>query len=57
MEDQRHKELQWYKKHGKYKDRVTTDSVGQPYVIGDWAWNRMHPYNYEHIEEKMGIDD
>jgi hypothetical protein len=37
----REMEILWYRKNGKYKDRITADSNGDDYVIGDWSWNRM----------------
>lgn len=46
-------ELAWYRKHGKYPERITSDSKGLQYVIGDWAWHRKYPRKSEFIEERM----
>lgn len=51
--DTSQKEIFWYKKHGKYKDRITVDSNGLKYVIGDWAWNRKNADRKEYIEDKI----
>lgn len=41
INEQQAAEVRWYCKHGRYpKQRIVTDSRGQPYVIGDTHWNR-----------------
>jgi hypothetical protein len=37
----REMEIEWYRKNGRHKARIATDSNGDEYVIGDWSWNRM----------------
>lgn len=46
-------EVAWYRIHGKYPERrIRTDSMGKPYVIGDWSWHRGgNPVEY--IEDQM----
>lgn len=66
MEDLQSKQVKWYYKNGRYASRITKDSDGKEYVIGDWSWNRRYgnitkcphcgvPLSaaYEEIEEKM----
>jgi hypothetical protein len=43
-------EVAWYQIHGKFSDRITQDSQGVEYVIGDWSWNRHNPDRNEMIE-------
>lgn len=43
----------WYRQHGKYGDRIGTDSGGVKYVIGDWSWNRRHPGRQELIDDLL----
>ena len=50
------KEVKWYKKHGKYPDRISLTASGERYVIGDWSWNRKHPRRRERIEFIMDND-
>jgi hypothetical protein len=47
------RELEWYRRHGSYLQRIATDGSGAQYVIGDWAWNRHHPDMTEEIELRM----
>lgn len=46
------KEVDWYKANGLF-NRLRIDSKGNIYVIGDWSWNQMHPYQQEYIENRM----
>jgi hypothetical protein len=43
-------EIDWYRKHGKYADRIVKDSHGKQYMIGDWAWNRARHNRQEWFE-------
>jgi hypothetical protein len=43
-------EIDWYRKHGKYADRIVKDSHGKQYMIGDWAWNRSRHNRQEWVE-------
>lgn len=47
------KEVEWYKKNGKYKSRIKKDKHGNLYIAGDWSWNREHPKRFEYIESSM----
>jgi len=49
----REREIRWYLKHGKYRDRIRLDSCLKPYVIGDWSWNHLYPTRREFIEPQM----
>lgn len=33
-------EVRWYRKFGRFPERIKKDSSGIEYVIGDWSWNR-----------------
>lgn len=47
-------EVAWYRRKGLYpQERIKNDADGNPYVVGDWCWNRGHPYHPEVIEPKM----
>ncbi|WP_047933268.1 hypothetical protein [Pseudomonas putida] len=46
-------ELEWYRQHGKYPERIRRDSPGGDYVIGDEAWHRKFPEKREPIEALM----
>ena len=47
-------EIDWYLKNGKYgKSRITKDSNGNEYVIGDYSWNAINPNKKETIENRM----
>jgi len=48
-------EVEWYRQHGAHPDRIATDAAGQPYVIGNTDWNRLHPNRPEHVDERMGV--
>lgn len=48
-------EVEWYRRHGKYRERICRDSMGREYVVGDWSWNRLHPEHQEHIEHRMSL--
>lgn len=41
----------WYRKNGKYKERIRKDNEGKEYVIGDWWWNMAHPDQQEYFEK------
>ena len=51
----RESELDWYKKHGKYKERITKDANNNPYVIGDFSWNAGNKDRIEFVEPKMSF--
>lgn len=47
-------EVEWYRRHGKYpRERIVRNSEGEPYVIGDWSWNRQANRPYETVEAQM----
>ena len=46
-------EIDWYRQHGKYPERITTDNRGVFYIVGDWSWHRLHPTQREPIEARM----
>jgi len=35
-------EVEWYRQHGRFPERIVRDSKGIEYVIGDWSWNYTH---------------
>jgi hypothetical protein len=53
MNNIRRKELEWYKEHGKYKDRIHARHKDSEYVIGDFSWNKKNPERPEYIEVYM----
>jgi hypothetical protein len=50
------REIEWYKQHGNYPQRITKDKFNRPYVIGDWSWNNNGRPS-EWIEERMRKDN
>lgn len=46
-------EVAWYRKHGKYPERIVRDSEGNEYVIGDESWNDLFPHKPECVELLM----
>ena len=46
-------EVEWYREHGKYPDRIKLDSFGREYVEGDIAWNRQNHYRQETIRKPL----
>lgn len=45
---------EWYRANGKYpQERITSDSSGVDYVIGDWSWARRHPDKPELIDREL----
>lgn len=46
-------EIDWYRRYGKYPERITGDSHGAQYVIGDQSWNQRNPHRPEAIEHLM----
>lgn len=46
-------EVEWYRRHGKYPERIKPDSAGVLYVIGDLSWNMNRPDKLERIESAM----
>lgn len=48
-------EVEWYRAHGRFSERIRTDNRGHPYVIGDDGWN-LNPRRYEPIEARMKSD-
>lgn len=49
-------EVRWYKQNGKYPERITTDSRGRAFVVGDRDWNRRHRKKMEYIEDEMNAN-
>lgn len=43
-------ELRMYREIGKHPERITYDSTGKPYIIGDDAWNMSIRDRREFIE-------
>jgi len=50
------REVDWYKRHGRYAERIRLDASDHEYVEGDWSWNRTYLKNPEHIEDRMRRD-
>ncbi len=49
-------EIKWYRKNGRYVDRIVKDSNGDKYVIGDDSWNTVKNKNrLECIEPDMNF--
>ena len=49
-------EIGWYKRNGKYpKSRIVKDNNGDPYMIGDWAWNRDNTNKEEEVKHLIKI--
>lgn len=46
-------EVEWYNKHGKFPSRITRDSQGVRYVIGDFMWNKNRPS--ERVNRSMAL--
>ena len=46
-------EVDWYRQHGRYPERIVMDSHGNEYVIGDWCWHTMMGKPLERIETTM----
>jgi hypothetical protein len=46
-------EVEWYKKNGKYQDRIVKDALGKEFVIGDWSWERNFPDRPEYADILM----
>lgn len=66
INDLQSKQVEWYRKNGRFPRRIRKDKDGKEYVIGDWSWNRKINRNdkcphcgklmsaaFEEIEEKM----
>lgn len=51
--EQRAYEVQWYRVHGKYPDRVKQDHLGHDYVEHDNLWNRRNHFRKETIKDKL----
>ena len=53
----RQRELDWYKKHGTYPERIKEDANGNKYVEGDFTWNAKHEnrYKQEFCETEMSF--
>ena len=49
-------EVKWYKENGMYPERITKDSGGKEYVIGDYSWNTFkNKARLESIEPTMNL--
>lgn len=46
-------ELEWYRLHRKYEERIKRGGPDGDYVIGDDAWNRKFPDRAEYVESSM----
>lgn len=55
MSEIQRKEVEWYRRHGKYPERIRRCGSGELYVVGDWAWERHHPDKPEPIEFRMQL--
>ena len=54
-EEVRQIEVDWYREHGQFPDRIGKNLRGDPYVVPDLLWNRR-PENLarkEHIDLKL----
>lgn len=40
VNEQQRAEVDWYRRNGRYPERIKLDSGGAPYVLGDASWNR-----------------
>lgn len=49
------REVIWYRKNGKYPERIVTNNQNKLYVIGDWSWNRLYPNKFEEAEKQMKL--
>lgn len=49
-------EVKWYKKYGKYPDRIINAGTPDEYVVGDESWNKKHINRQELIESRMAFD-
>lgn len=46
-------EIEWYRRNGKYSERVKRTKSGDLFVIGDYSWNSARPQKPEYIEKRM----
>ena len=46
-------EVQWYREHGEYQDRIKKDYLGHEFVEHDWLWNRRNHFRQETIRDKL----
>lgn len=46
-------EVQWYRAHGKYQDRIKTNYLEREYVEHDRLWNRRNHFRQETIKDKL----
>lgn len=49
------REVAWYRKRGKHKARISVDTTGAEYVIGDDGWNKGERPR-EYIDQHMLAD-
>lgn len=51
------REVKWYRRHGRWPERICRDSQGNEYVVGDWSWNRnrLTSEKEEYIEHLMNL--
>lgn len=49
------REVEWYRRYGKYVQRIRRCTAGREYVVGDWSWERNHPDKDEPIEWRMQL--
>lgn len=47
------REVEWYRRHGRHPERIVLDRTGNPFVIGDWSWRRLHAVAFELVEDRM----
>lgn len=53
MADVQAREVEWYRRHGRYPERVRVSGDGRYYVVGDWSWNRLRATKPEFVEPRM----
>lgn len=55
LTEYRDAEVAWYRKHGKYKERIAREGVPPyaEYLIGDEGWSRKYPGYIENIEHEI----
>lgn len=51
--EQQYYEVEWYRKHGKYPERIKVDSLGHEYVQIDLWWNQRNRYRMETIKDQL----
>ena len=54
-DEQREAEVNWYKEHGQFPDRIGMTRERKPYVVPDFLWNRRRENlsRREYIDQRM----